>query len=177
MAFLIYQKEQRDNKTLYINRQQNYKLGGYGLIYSLWKKRGMPLNQGWSVNVNDLLQEYNENYNDKNHSLLIDFHPSSKNRIGIIEIEHIHLYTFGENMTAYWTPMMLELRDVFYKENYENLSNGEKKRIISEIEVYAERQKIIEFLYLQGNWNWGRNGSTNAAFIHDEPRKYFKKFF
>jgi len=34
----------------------------------------------------------------------------------------------------------------------------------------------MELLYLNGDnqgWNWGRNGMTNAAFIHGPARTYF----
>lgn len=36
---------------------------------------------------------------------------------------------------------------------------------------------FVEFLYLQGNWNWGMNGITNAAFLRGKARAYFREFF
>jgi len=35
-------------------------------------------------------------------------------------------------------------------------------------------------LYLNGTdrgWNWGRNGMTNAAFLQNSARDYFRKYF
>lgn len=180
MAFIIYRKEKRKNKQFYIHNDGSYKLAGKGLIYDLWIKNGKPKNKGWSISASDLLKEYNEEYSAETHSLVIDFHPNSTYRIGLIEIEKIHLYTFGNNETAYWTPMMLELRDVFYDEEYEDLKPDKKRKEIEEIEIQESRQKIVEFLYLNGDdqsWNWGRNGMTNAAFLHDESRDYFRKYF
>jgi len=48
------------------------------------------------------------------------------------------------------------------------------------LEIDAYGSEFVEFLYLQGDdggWNWGRNGSTNAAILHGEAREYFRKFF
>jgi hypothetical protein len=73
---------------------------------------------------------------------------------------------------------MLELRDVYYDEEFDPpITPAQKEKILSRVEIAADRQRIVEFLYLQGPWNWGRNGSTNAAFIHDEARNYFQQFF
>jgi hypothetical protein len=179
MAFLIFTKEEHNTHMVYKNLNQHYKLAGWGLIYALWSKKGKPLNSGYSLSADELLKQYNETFSADTHSLVIDFHPSAKTRIGLIEIEKIHLYTFGDSKSAYWSPMMLELRQVFY-EDYENLSVEEKTKILSELEISPDRQPIAEFLYLNGDensWNWGRSGGTNAAFINDEPRKYFKNFF
>lgn len=180
MAFLIYSKSTTLDKTHYINNNEHYKLAGWGLIYSLWVKRNKPTNLGWTISSDDILKQQNKFYSSNSHALIIDFHPSSTDRIGLIEIERIHLYTFGNNEGAFWTPMMLELRNVFYEEDYEDLTPEKKHGIIFDIELQPDRQKIFEFLYLNGDeqsWNWGKNGMTNAAFIHDEPRKYFSNFF
>jgi hypothetical protein len=138
------------------------------------------VNQGYSLSANELLKQHNEKYSSETHSLVIDFHPNSNYRIGLIEIEKIHIYTFGEKGVTSWSPMMLELKEIFYEEEYENLTNEEKSKIINEFEIKKNGSKIVEFLYLNGSvnsWNWGRNGMTNASFIHEEPRKYFKNFF
>ncbi len=164
-----------------IHGYENYRLAGWGLIYSLWTKKGKPKNRGWSITSDDLLKEFNETYSSQTHSLVIDFHPSSTERIGLIEIENIHLFTYGNDDAVFWTPMMLELRDVYYDEDFENLTQEEKQKIISEIEPLPNRQAtFFEFLYLNGDdksWNWGKNGMTNAAFIFNDARQYFAKYF
>ncbi|MBK9540742.1 MAG: hypothetical protein IPO49_00325 [Bacteroidetes bacterium] len=181
MAFLIYKKETKQDKQFYIHGYENYRLAGWGLIYSLWTKKGKPKNRGWSITSDDLLKEFNETYSSQTHSLVIDFHPSSTERIGLIEIENIHLFTYGNDDAVFWTPMMLELRDVYYDEDFENLTQEEKQKIISEIEPLPNRQAtFFEFLYLNGDdksWNWGKNGMTNAAFIFNDARQYFAKYF
>ena len=180
MAFLLYRKEYRNGKLVYINKNEGYRLGGYGLIYQSWIKRGQPINKGWSISAEELLSNYQNNFDVSNHILLIDFDPNSTYRIGMIEIEKIHVYTYGNEMdgSVHWSPMMWEICDIFYQEDYENLSIIDKGKIISEIELdCSEMKKSIEFLYLQGNWNWGRNGSTNAAFIQSGAREYFRQFF
>jgi hypothetical protein len=180
MAFILYRKENRNGKQFYIHCKEHYKLAGWGLIYSLWKSNGKPINKGWSVSADQILKAHNKDYSTKTHSLVIDFHPNSKERIGLVEIENIHLFTYGDSEKISWTPMMLELKDVFYNEDYEELTQEEKEKIISEIEPISNGDKIYEFLYLNGddkNWNWGKNGMTNAAFIFNDAREYFAKFF
>ena len=98
----------------------------------------------------------------------------------LIEIVKIHLFTYGNNEKASWTPMMLELKEVFYEDDYDNLSKEEKQKIIHDFEPISDEKRIFEFLYLNGDsysWNWGRNGMTNAAFIYNDARKYFATFF
>jgi len=180
MAFLLYKKEVRDGKMFYINEHRNYQLAGYQLIYKLWVKKGKPSNVGWTITASELLYELNIEYSDKSHSLVIDFFPYSKEAIGLIEIEKIHLFTNVYDSVS-WTPIMFELKDVHYDEEFEEeLTPESKRRMIEEIEVLPVRNSNVEFLYLKGDsgsWNWGRNGSTNAAFIGGEARKYFKNFF
>ncbi|MBS1529398.1 MAG: hypothetical protein JSU01_03745 [Bacteroidetes bacterium] len=180
MAFLLYRKEYRNNELFYINTGEGYKLAGSGLIYKAWIKRGKPINKGWSIVAEDLLSNYRDDFDAANHILLVDFHPDSKQRIGIIEIEKIHIYNYGDesNGSVHWSPIMLEMCDVFYREYYDNPLSDEKEGIISEIMMHlVEKKKSVEFLYLLDNWNWGRNGSTNAAFIQPGAREYFRNFF
>ena len=180
MTFIIFKKENRNNKQFYLHTDEFYKLAGCGLIYNLWIERDKPINCGWTISASDILKKQNEKYSADSQSLIIDFHPSSKNRIGLIEIENIHLYTFGQNGKSDWTPIMLELRNVYYEKYKNTFTVQEKREIIAELEVEPKRKRIVEFLYLNGNelnWNWGRNGMTNAAFLHEETIKYFSPFF
>jgi hypothetical protein len=180
MSFLVFQKIIKNDKLFYKSSTENFKLAGWNLLYRLWCQKNKPVETGWSVTANDILREHNEDYSSDTHSLVVDFHPNSKERIGLIEIEHIHLYTFGGSGYAAWSPMMWELRDVFYKEEFSALTSDEKAIEIFEIPISQNRPRIVEFLYLNGDdysWNWGKNGMTNAAFIHEESREYFRKFF
>lgn len=182
MAFMVFTKEEKDNLLIYKNMNESYSLAGNNLIYNIWLSKKQPINQGWSISRADLQKAYAGKKSD-NISFLIDFHPSANWRIGILEIDRIHLYTYGDNKNkgyAYWTPAMFVLRDLKYKE-YKRLNKRQKDEIIKEIKVKEKNiSSVVEFLYLNGtdmSWNWGKNGMTNAAFLQNESREYFKKFF
>lgn len=59
MAFIIFQKENREGQQFYINRNEHYQLAGWGLINRLWAKRNKPLNKGWSLSATEILSEHN----------------------------------------------------------------------------------------------------------------------
>jgi len=177
MAFKLFKKERSGTGVYYSDARQDYKLAGYNLLYKLWNKRNKPTDRGWSVTADELLKEHGEGFSSGDYALVIDFHPSSKSRIGLVEIEAIHVYTYGGSTGASWSPMMLELRDVYYNEDLDQpLTPSRKQDILARLELSPTRQKVIEFLYLNG-WNCGRNGNTNAAFIHDAARRYFQHAF
>lgn len=182
MAFLLYKKVMKDGVKCYQTELRSFSLAGYNLIYNLWVKNNKPIKQGWSITANDLLALIDETFTSDSHALVIDFHPSADYRIGLIEIDRIHLYTYGdkEKDFVYWTPMMLELKSLYYDEYDEPISKEEKGELIDCFESPATQTRIVEFLYLNGTengWNWGKNGMTNAAFIEEDSREYFKRFF
>jgi hypothetical protein len=177
MAFMLFKKEHSNNCVYYSDAYQGYKLAGYNLLYRLWNKMNKPTKCGWSVTADDLLKEHGEGYNGSDYALVIDFHPDAKHRIGLVEIEAIHVYTYKDGDDALWSPIMLELKDVYYDDFSEPLTPTRKQEILARLELSSTRKRIIEFLYLRGGWAWGRNGSTNAAFIFDDARKYFQRFF
>lgn len=187
MSFMLFWKERIEDKLCYINDHDEFSLAGNknGLIHQMWIKRGKPINQGWTVTANDLLGVYAEeykypNYNSEEYALIIDFHPTSTDRIGLLEIERIHIYTYGDEDYVEWSPLMLELSEIYSLSGIKNFSNDIKEKILDRIEVKLQREKIIEFLYLNGDdysWNWGKNGKTNAAFIYKDSRNFFKRFF
>lgn len=191
MSFLIFNVETINGTKYYTNSKQHFKLAGYknqNLLYNLWCKptgcEPKPINKGWSVNKDDLIRIYSPE--QKDIAFCIDYHPNSKDRIGIVEIDKIHLFTIGEdenadnisNTKVDWVPMMLELKTVLYLNNLKGTLTTEEKDIhLSKIKI-EQQKRVIEFLYLKGEtWNWGKNGMTNASFIEEKPREYFKKFF
>ena len=90
MAFLYYQRENGILK----NTSQSFSLAGYNLIYQLWELKGKPTDQGWHVSADELIKKYsNEKDSHSTAALVIDFDPSSKWRIGIIELLDIYIYT------------------------------------------------------------------------------------
>ena len=172
----------KDAKKHYQTEMRSFSLAGYNLIYNLWLKNNKPIKQGWSISSNDLLTMIDEAFTSDSHALVIDFHPNADYRIALIEIDRIHLYTYGdkEKDYVYWTPMMLELKSLYYDEYDEAFTDEEKAQVIDCFECPESQSRIAEFLYLNGTdsgWNWGKNGMTNAAFIEEDAREYFKKFF
>jgi hypothetical protein len=125
-----------------------------------------------------------EQHSRETRRLVIDFDPGSQRRIGLVELLDVYAYSFG-GTEAYegevsWTPLMLRLRDVFYKEYPRVISSEEKKQVLACLHDSADMQETIEFLYLNGTnrgWTWGMNGMTNAAFIHGPARDYFRRYF
>lgn len=184
MAFLVFDREQANGKGILHLTQDSYRLGGHNLIYRSWQVRGCPLNAGWHVTVNELIRmrfEDKQSYNTKR--FLIDFDPRATWRIGLIELLDVYAFTWeGSPGEPGWTPLMLRMRDVFYKDDYvEPIDQAHKKSVLSNLdEPSIEAPDFVEFLYLNGSkysWNWGRNGMTNAAFLTGAARKYFRQFF
>lgn len=180
MSFLIFNKSLQPNGVVYSATEEHFSIAGYNLVQRIWESRGYTAPQGWSVSANDLLKQHNTLYDSDNHALVIDFHPTATHRIGLVEIVNIYIYTYGTDSKIEWSPMMLELRSVLYKEGFTNLLPEEKRKIVSSIIPENLEKRIFEFLYLNGtdkHWNWGANGMTNAAFIEEDARKYFLPFF
>jgi hypothetical protein len=177
MAFILFKKERVHSRIYYSITDTHYKLAGYNLLYKLWRKRNQPVERGWSVTADDLLNEHDEGFSTADYALVIDFDPNSKKRIALVEIEAIHVYTYGDSNSVAWSPILLELRDVYYDDDYAELTPDLKRDRLARFELPPRRKRMIEFLYLQGGWNWGRNGSTNAAFILEDARRYFLDVF
>ena len=183
MAFLVYRRSVH-NGVEGLNATGNaFSLAGYNLIYASWQRRNKPIHQGWHISINELIELYSGG-KDSYDTLrfLIDFDPSNKNRVALIELLEIYLYTWGGDTptSAGWTPMMLRLRDVLDEWSAEPMSPEERTKRLATLWQPAYRGDFVEFLYLKGDdgrWNWGRNGSTNAVFLHDAARDYFRSHF
>ncbi len=183
MAFLVYRVlPDREVETLEATGN-HFSLAGHNLIYQLWEKTGKPLDKGWHLSANDLINVYSKGKGSyETLRFIIDFDPTSKRRIGLIELRGIYIFTYpdGQSQQALWSPMMLCLRDVRCKVFDTELTPEDKKTKISVIKPKYGKEEFVEFLYLQGDnkgWNWGVNGRTNAAFIYGKARKYFQRHF
>jgi len=183
MAFLLYEKLLQNGAPALRPTGEHFRLAGYNLVYQAWEKRGRPTNQGWHVSADEIITLHTGGaHNHQTRRLIIDFHPSAKRRIGLIELLDIYAYTHQANAPgeAAWTPMMLRLQDVLYKEFDHDITPEEKQDVIVSIPEPETGEDVVEFLYLNGpdkGWNFGRSGSTNAGFIHTAARKYFRRFF
>lgn len=179
MAFYLFKKENEKN----YRRIGEIKLAGRKAIYNLWLKKGSPLDNGWLITQDDLLKEVtsnNEHFND--FRIIIDFYPSSKDRIELIEILEIYPYTYGNvEGSASWSVLMLRVRDFWKTYHGKKIELSERDKLLENITCDKSYEgDIFEFLYLQGEengWVPGRVGFVNAAFIHKPARDYFKKWF
>ena len=178
---MIFEQAAFEDRTILRQTGETFKLAGYNLLYQAWEKRGKPLNTGWRITRDELIQLHFAPQPPRDGvRLIIDFHPTATGRIGLIEPVEIYAYTWGDNGVAEWTPLMLKLRDVFYEEYEQTISPEQKTEILGAIPCNFAGQEWIEFLYLNGDnkgWNWGRNGMTNAAFLQGDARDYFRQFF
>jgi hypothetical protein len=179
MPFLVYRRSEKDGLEVLESMGNNFQLAGSGLLYKAWQEFGEPANKGWHATANDLIRinsEGKESYSTVR--LLIDFEPVAPKRISLGELLDVYAFTFVHSeATVEWTPVMLRGRTVFYEEGaYDSpQERDQRKRVL--VDPPYEKEEFVEFLYLQGNWNWGRNGQTNAAFIFGEARTYFRQFF
>jgi hypothetical protein len=182
MGFFVFEKYESAENTLLRKTDKTFKLAGYNLLHQAWEARGKPRDEGWYVTREELVRLRFPNETADSKRLIIDFDPSADWRIGLIEPTVIYAFSYGgDNQSISWTPLMIKFRDVFYSDNYETPLTPEKKtEILAAVRPFDEDKESIEFLYLNGDsrgWNWGKNGMTNAAFLYDGAREYFRKFF
>jgi hypothetical protein len=180
LSFLVFEQFTTEAGLALRPTGDYFKLAGRNLLYQAWKRMGKPLNKGWHISRGDLLDLHFGGTPPMDARLIIDFHPTADGRIGLIEPLDTYGYTFGDDGRATWTPLMLRLHDVFYKEYDVALTPEGRAEIMNRVPTNFEGQETIEFLYLNGDdkgWNWGRNGMTNAAFLQGGARDYFRQFF
>jgi len=164
---------------------ESFQLGGRHLIYEAWELRGRPLGEGWSVSADQLIKLHKATESDATRGLIIDFDPNSRYRIGLVELLDIRAYTHRTEPSnqASYTPLMLRLRDVYYREREQGepeITPEEKACAISDLPEPASNRDFLSFRYLNGDrlcWNWGKNGATSAAFVQSGAREYFRQFF
>jgi hypothetical protein len=183
MAFMIFDRKDVNGKSVLCATQESFSLAGYNLLHAAWTKLGSPIERGWHVTADELVQLHFEGeQNSKTKRLVVDFDPNTKRRIGLIELLDIYAFTWGDGSQGpEWTPLMLRFRDLFYEEYDPYVDETRKAEILSCIpEPESSTPDFVEFLYLNGpkhGWNWGMNGMTNAAFLHGGAREYFRQFF
>ena len=182
MAFLVYQRESDAGRRVLRPTGETFQLAGFGLIYQAWRARRRPTNKGWRIDANELLHRHTQGRSTETHALVVDFHPTATNRVGLVELLEIYAFTwaYSSPREASWTPLMLRMRDLFYREYTRSLTEKKRSAIMDCVPEPRNAPESIEFLYLNGDdksWNWGRVGATNAAFLQGEARDYFREFF
>ena len=179
MAFLIFERtDVSEGSGVLRPTGEHFRLAGRNLIHQAWEKRGKPLDEGWHVSAAELILIHSsglQTYDTRR--MVIDFHPSARWRIGLVELLDIYAYTWGyDTGEAVWTPLMLRLRDLYYEEFDPEITGQQKDEKIKQLPEPNDDSDFVEFLYLQG-WNWGKSGMTNAVFLQGEAREYFRQFF
>ncbi len=183
MGFLLFEKNIFDGKAIIRPTGTTFSLGGYNLIYRSWLAHESPVDRGWHATANELIKILTDQvYNYETRRLIIDFDPKATWRIGLVELLDVYAYTWGDGSGGpSWTPLMLRLRDVVYKEYDSPIDQAQKAQVLSELgEPDFDCEDFVEFLYLNGpayGWNWGKNGMTNAVFLQGAARDYFRDFF
>jgi hypothetical protein len=185
MSFLLYKKN--SDKRILEATTTSFRLAGNNIIRKLWEEKGRPIGEGWEITASDIVK--NAIPPSANSELLhpvTDFHPRTTERIGIMEIDTIYLYTFPQDRNKKepaWTPMMLKLRSLYYEEFDPALSlekiQEKKKHIVLPKDYDKPRDEswTFTFLYVKGeSWNFGKPGSTNGTFIEGGARTYFKRY-
>lgn len=181
MALYLY-KQNRSINISPLEIVDEVSLAGHNVIYNQWKKKGEPRNEGWQINSNDLENELQNLVDADYRSLvLIDYDPSGKEEVVLLQVKDIYAYTYASKDTGevWWTPIMLRMQKVFGRELQNELSDKQRKDLISNFNAEYQ-EEVIEFLYLQGEkrgWNWGMVGRVNGALIPPEAREYFLPFF
>lgn len=138
----------------------------------MWEDKHHP-REGWSISADEILAK--KNYDVDSHEFIIDFHPNESDYHSLLKVENIYLWSYftTKNPDSHmWTIMMIKGTDL---EN--NAKIKQKNPLKFSLQgVPNPNRKIFTFLYLQSNWNWGKNGSTNGALIYPDARRYFLQY-
>lgn len=184
MPFYIYKRTIEHGREILSKTGEHFHLAGYGLIYNAWIKRNKPVNIGWHVNIEELVNDQSKGCDSyESLRLVIDYNPKTLSGLALIEILDVYVYTFGGSSKdkVGWSPIMIRGRDVLYEDCEKDMTLQEKEKRQSRIENPPYSQgDFVEFLYLQGSdgsWNWGPSGRTNAVFLYGGAREYFRKHF
>lgn len=171
--FYLYKKtEDGDYQAVSSDEQiQEFSFAGKtpGSLFTHWQEKGR-ISGGWEVSIEEFRNKYLESRADLDNNIhfIIDYFPTSKTAVALVEIEYFYAFTYlsPNRNDALWTILMLQLKGIFDKP-IEN-PQDKKRRFRPE-----NTTDIIEFLYLQKTWSPGRVGGVNAALIYNDALKYF----
>ena len=183
MAFMLYEvRAAAATEDLHFTGEF-YRLAGNNILKRVWKKKDRPLNQGWHASSDEMIAEWTQGqHSAATRRLLVDASPNTKDKIEIIEILEVWAYTLGDDQTrqVWWTPLMLNVRQVLGRYGIRNMPAEERREIIQEIRSPQYSLEFREFLYVLGDdrgWNWGMSGRTNAPFLEPHVSDYFRSNF
>jgi hypothetical protein len=185
MAFLLFERTVVDGRPVISPTGSTYSLAGYNLLYKAWLAHKSPLDRGWHTTADKLIQLHTKcAHNYTTRRLIIDFHPNSNWRIGLVELLDVYACTWSDGKgQPSWTPLMLRLRDVFYEEYYppNKIDQARKAEILSNLpEQASDSPDFVDFLCLGGplhSWKLEKSGMMSAAFLQGAARDYFREYF
>ena len=149
MAFLVFERLQdNQGRTVLRYNGASFSLAGYNLLFKAWEKRGKPLDQGWHVSANELIEIHSNGAETfATMRLVSDINPNISNGIFLVELLDIYAYTWGYGTDkAVWTPFMLRLRQILYEEYDDEIVETERIRIFQEVPEPTDNTEYIEFL-------------------------------
>ena len=83
MTFKIFDRKQLEGRPVLCPTLESFRLAGYNLLHAAWTKRGSPIEAGWHVSADELIQFHYDGAHDSNTKrFVIDFHPTTTRRIG-----------------------------------------------------------------------------------------------
>lgn len=99
MPFYLYKA--KDNNLANYILHRGISLAGYNLIFKAWEKKGRPIEQGWHIPVDELIQlEVGGNEDSQKYKVIIDLKPSDKDELILLELLDIWIYTHGNTGTG-----------------------------------------------------------------------------
>ena len=162
MPFWVYTRTQPSEGWI---KKGHFQLAGNGLLRRAWEARNKPINSGWEVPIEELIQLHRHGQTADTMRLIIQW--ARANPRALIEPLRVYAYTWGTpSGKAQWTPLMLRLRHV----DIQALPD----------DILPADDDFVEFLYLQGEnagFKWGPVGMVSNPFIGGAARDYFRQFF
>lgn len=181
MPFRVYERFDPELPVFHHPGNRFFQLAGrHSLVRQAWEKRGEPLDEGWSICADELASLYSKGaHTSETLRLIFDFAPKAKTGISLLELATLHVYTIGYGSgELQWTVLMPMMRQALWKPLESDATEKERQKLISRYrDPGVDADESVEFLYLRGNWLWGRIGAVNAAIIEEGPRNFFRCFF
>ena len=162
MAFHLFERAVVAGRSVIRPTGNKISLAGYSLFYKAWLAHESPLDTGWRITADELIQiQTDRAHTCTTRCVVSDFDPKAIWRIGLVELLDIFAFTWSDgNGAPSWTPIMLRLRDIFYKEYIPPIDQAGKTSVLSELpEPEPNCPDFVEFLYLNGpsyGWTWER---------------------
>lgn len=170
MPFLLYTRRPEGGGQRY-ERVRQIPLAGNtnGLIYRTLSADGIT-GPSWTVESSRLLEV--AHVDPAGHAMVIDPTPSREREVNLFQVVRVAGYSSHS-----WTPIMLML-DSLRNDTVRRGSEAREKQSFND--EHAPRDRVLTFLYLQGDlqggsWNWGPVGRVNGPLLWPEAFAHFQR--